>query len=106
MVATKLASWVIRTIGIDGDTANPEVKQRATALFLDICMDLELMNASKNAPLLPVCTPNTLCAFIHLVTKTWAGTPYIWSVMISYDGLDHHRVRFELEPGRLFGCVV
>jgi hypothetical protein len=60
----------------------------------------------RKTPLLPVCTSDMLHVFIRSVIHTWVSTPYIWSVLTSYTDLDRHRVRFELNPGRLLGLVV
>ena len=101
--ATELASWVIRTIGLESDKY---VEQQADALFRYICVDLGLMDTDTNTSVLPVCTSDKLCAFVHSVIHSWVSTPYIWSVLTSYTGLDRHRVRFECNPGRLLGLVV
>ena len=100
-MAKELAEWVICTM----DLKHLSVYEQAVNLFRYICTDLGMLDAN-NVPVLPECTQDNLRVFVHHVCRTWAETPYIWSILSSYTEVHRFQRIFEHDPGRLTGLVI
>ena len=100
-IAAELASWAIRTARLD----QTDTLEEARALFSRMCAELSLVD-TRGTPLLPKCTKGALCDFVRTVTCVWTSTPYIWTAMATAPRIPELRLRFELDPARLLGCIV
>jgi hypothetical protein len=102
-MAKELADWAIRTTDLDG--MSQASYERIHVMFRDICSDLEMVDDDGD-PVLSACTQSELCVFIHLMCRTWTSTPYLWSILCSYTGIQTQRELFERNPKRLLEVLV
>ena len=103
VMAKELANWAIRTTDLDG--MSPASYESVHVMFRGICSDLGMVDENGN-PVFAVCTRSELCAFIHLMCRTWTHTPYLWSIIQSYTGIQTQRELFERNPTRLLEVLV
>jgi hypothetical protein len=100
-LSERLASWLIRTARLDKSDSHEE----ARLLFLRMCADLLFVTESGD-PVLPECTPDALFEFARALARVWASTPSVWAAMVTAPRVRALRLRFELDPARLLGCIV
>jgi len=93
-LADELAEWALHTTGLD--IAEGTSSQQAQVLVHELCTELNLV----------VPPIEEIQAFVRTTTKVWATTPYIWSVLSSYSGIQTIHDRLERDPGRLLFIIV